>query len=173
MNTSQLISNTTIPNDNLFHTLRNLKPRMPRTALVSETKFTYDVPICLFYFLAEIKHWQHHWEWEGPESTSPKKYFLAHPQFAPKIISNVLNLSKFDNISSKITLFGHLTSVWDFFSNFSLIFKPNNIDSFLLSSQQNLILVPSPLLLPFPPPQEMDAGATTGNNAARTHRPQI
>ena len=34
MNTSQLISNTTIPNDNLFHTPRNPKPRMPRTALV-------------------------------------------------------------------------------------------------------------------------------------------
>ena len=34
MNTSQLISNTTIPNHNLFHTLRNPKPRMPRTALV-------------------------------------------------------------------------------------------------------------------------------------------
>ena len=30
MNTSQLISNTTIPNDNLFHTPRNPKPRMPR-----------------------------------------------------------------------------------------------------------------------------------------------
>ena len=34
MNTSQLISNTTNPNDNLFHTPRNPKPWMPRTALV-------------------------------------------------------------------------------------------------------------------------------------------
>ena len=35
INTSQLISNTTIPNDNMFHTPRNPKPRKPRTALVS------------------------------------------------------------------------------------------------------------------------------------------
>ena len=34
INTSQLISNTTIPNDNMFHTPRNPKPRKPRTALV-------------------------------------------------------------------------------------------------------------------------------------------
>ena len=34
INTSQLISNTTIPNDNMFHTPLNLKPRKPRTALV-------------------------------------------------------------------------------------------------------------------------------------------
>ena len=57
MNTSQLISNTTITNDNLFHTPRNPKPRMPRTALVffdlwpfyrrSDEELTVDTYSCL------------------------------------------------------------------------------------------------------------------------------
>ena len=34
INTSQLISNTTIPNENMFHSPRKPKPRKPRTALV-------------------------------------------------------------------------------------------------------------------------------------------
>ena len=47
MNTSQLIFNTTIPNDNLFDTPRNPKPRMPRTALVFPNVCSFKVNLVL------------------------------------------------------------------------------------------------------------------------------
>ena len=51
INTSQLISNTTIPNDNMFHTLRNPKLRKPRTALVLQIFPQISLIFVLILFL--------------------------------------------------------------------------------------------------------------------------